>query len=158
MAAVTGVAAALRSGALPAQAWRRAGVLAPDGAPEPADLARRWPGRPAAVATLVAATRLTATLGAAPATVLDQVAASLAREGEAAGQRRAALAGPLATARLLAWLPAVGPVLGLVLGADPVGVLLDGRGGTALLVAGLLLVLGGRRWTARLLADAQDQG
>lgn len=156
VAAVTGVAVALRSGALPAEAWRRAGVRAPLGVPPREELARRWPGQVGAVTTLVAAAELTATLGVAPATVLDRVAVTLARDAEAAGQRQAALAGPLATARLLGWLPVVGLGLGFALGADPLGVLLDGGAGSALLLVGAALLLAGRRWTARHVADARE--
>lgn len=155
VATVTGVAAALRSGAPPAEAWRRAGVRAPLGVPSREELERRWPGQRAAVATLVAAADLTVTLGVAPATVLDQVAATLVRDAEAAAQRRTALAGPLATARLLAWLPAVGLLLGVALGADPLAVLLDAGAGSALLLAGTLLLLAGRRWTRRYVAEAR---
>lgn len=157
LATLTAVAAALRSGAVPEQAWRREGVPAPLGVPGRAALLARWPGQTGALTTVLAAAELTATLGLAPATVLDQVADSLARDAEAAGRRRAALAGPVATARLLGWLPALGLGLGVALGADPVAVLLDGGGGSALLVTGGLLLLVGHRWTARCVAEARGE-
>src|SRR3546814_12260160 len=55
-------------------------------------------------------------------------------------------AGPLAMARLLAWLPAGGVLLGTVLGADPVAVLLGGGVGGLCLVGGGALFLIGHRW------------
>lgn len=157
VAVVVQVAAALRSGAHPAQAWAE-GLGAPvaDGVPGRADLARRWPQAASGTAAVVAAARLTTRLGVSPAPVLDEVAAGLVRDAEAAAQRAAALAGPLATARLLAWLPAAGLLLGAALGAAPWTVLLDGGGGTALLLTGGLLTAAGRRWTAREVAAARS--
>ena len=64
----------------------------------------------------------------------------------------------MATARVLAWLPALGLVLGLALGADPFAVLLDGSGGSALLAVGVLLTWAGRRWTGRHLRAATAAG
>ncbi|WP_199424302.1 type II secretion protein F [Actinotalea solisilvae] len=157
MATLTAVAAALRGGAVPEEAWRRAGVRAPLGVPQRGALLARWPGQSGALATVLAAAELTTTLGVAPATVLDQVATSLARDAEAAGQRRAALAGPVATARLLGGLPVLGLGLGVALGADPVAVLLDGGAGSTLLVAGGLLLLVGHRWTARCVTEARGE-
>lgn len=155
LGALTQVATALRSGALPEHAWARAGVRAPRGVPSRTDLLARWPRQAVAVGTVLAAAELTATLGVAPAGLLDQVAATLAHDAEAAGQQRAALAGPVTTARLLAGLPAAGLLLGGALGADPLAVLLDGAGGTALLLVGGLLLLAGRRWTARCVSEAR---
>lgn len=159
LAALTEVAGLLRAGADPAAAWRHGmGLTVVDGVPRLPDLVA-WAGGDVATARAVlAAARLSAELGVAPAQVLDRVVASLALSAEEAGQRAAALAGPRATARLLVWLPALGLVLGLALGADPVGVLLDGGAGTALLVAGLALTILGRRWTARYLRAAADAG
>ena len=97
-------------------------------------------------------------LGAAPASTLHEIALSLAREHEAAGQRSAALAGPRATARLLAGLPGVGVLLGLGLGADPLGVLLDGGTGSALLCGGVILTCAGRWWTGRCVQEAARAG
>ena len=159
VAAVSAVAGALRSGADPATAWERGlGVSTVGGVPSPADLVHRFPGDLASAAAVLAAARLAVEVGAAPAQVLDRVAATLTREAEAAGQRRAALAGPLATARVLAWLPALGLVLGATLGADPVAVLLGGGPGTALLVLGSVLTGIGRRWTARHVRVATAAG
>lgn len=156
--AVLAVAAALRAGASPAQAWQRCwGVAAPDGVPAVRDVRVRC-ADPRHAAAVVAAARLAARTGAPLAVVLERVGASLAEEEEVEGQRRAALAGPRATVRVLTWLPLVGVALGWSLGADPVAVLLDGGVGTLLLVAAGLLTMLGRRWSGRLLRAARDAG
>lgn len=156
IARVTAVAAELRSGASPATAWERGlGVRTEDGLPRQQDLVRVMDERAVAV---LAAARLAEEVGAAPAAVLERIAAALVEEAEADARRRAAFAGPRATARLLAWLPLGGVVLGLALGARPDEVLLDGRGGTALTAVAVLLVAAGRRWTGRHLAAAAAVG
>jgi len=94
-------------------------------------------------------------LGAELATVLDRVAIGLAADEECEGERRGALAGPRATAQVLAWLPLLGLVLGVALGANPLAVVLGGGLGTAAAVAGVALVLLGRWWTGALLARAE---
>lgn len=156
--AVLAVAAALRAGASPAQAWRRCwGAAAPDGVPSLADARSRCADDRHAAA-VVAGARLAARTGAPLAEVLERVAASLAEDEAVEGQRRAALAGPQATVRVLTWLPAVGAALGWSLGADPVAVLLDGGIGTALLAGAGVLTWTGRRWSGRLLAVARAAG
>lgn len=153
--AVAGVSAALRSGAPPDVAWRRAlGVHADGGVPSWPELTARCDGDRDVPAALLAAGRLAARTGAPLADVLDRVGAAMARDAESAGQRTAALAGPRATARLLAWLPASGVVLGFLLGADPLAVLLDGGAGTLLLVLGALLTAAGRAWNGRCVRAA----
>ncbi|MGV8976813.1 MAG: type II secretion system F family protein [Cellulomonas sp.] len=107
---------------------------------------------------VVAAGRLAATLGAPLAPVLDRVAESVVADDEVDGERRAALSGPRSTATLLGWLPLLGIGLGFALGADPVGVVLRGGAGTTSAVVGAALLLGGRRWTARLVSRAMLAG
>lgn len=154
---VLAVAAALRAGASPSQAWLRCwGVAAPDGVPALADARRVVDERHARA--VVAGARLASRTGAPLAAVLERVGAALAEDDAVEVQRRAALAGPQATVRVLTWLPVVGVVLGWALGADPVGVLLDGGLGTALLLAAALLTWAGRRWSARLLLAARAAG
>ncbi|WP_246169358.1 hypothetical protein [Actinotalea subterranea] len=158
---LTAVAAAMRSGAPAPIAWQRGmGVPARDGVPHWADLVDVTRVDRSTARAVAAAARLAQATGAPPAPVLDAMAVALARDAEAAGQRRAALAGPAATARLLGVLPVLGVLLGVALGADPLAVLLDGGGGSGLLGAGLLLMAVGRRWTARYLraAVAQAEG
>lgn len=153
------VSAALRAGAPPALAWQRGwGVRSDDGLPRMDDLVERCGGDASVAVAVQAAARLAQRSGAPPAAVLDRLGAALDDEQEIAGQRRAAMAGPRATARLLAWLPLFGVALGAALGANPVGVLLDGRLGTVLLAAAGLLSWTGRRWSSQLLVAAERAG
>ncbi|WP_222594375.1 type II secretion system F family protein [Actinotalea fermentans] len=156
--AVLGVAAALRAGASPSVAWDRCwGIAAPDGIPALADVAARC-GDPRHAAAVVAGARLAARTGASLAVVLERVGAALADDEAVEVQRRAALAGPRSTVRVLSWLPLAGVGLGWSLGADPVAVLLDGGGGTALLAGAALLTWAGRAWSGRLVAAARGAG
>jgi tight adherence protein B len=107
------------------------------------------------VAAAAAAFRLARELGAPPGQVLGAVVTGVAELREAQALRRASLAGPRATARLLGWLPLAGIGLGMLLGADPIGVLLGGGAGGAALAAGTTLFVLGHRWVARLVRDAE---
>lgn len=109
----------------------------------------------AAVATVVAATRLSHVTGAPLADVLDRCVATVVEAERAHDDRRVALAGPRSTARILTGLPLLGLVLGAGLGADPVGVALDGGWGTASVAGGLALLYAGARWTAALVRAAE---
>lgn len=88
------------------------------------------------------------------ADVLTRFAAQLEAEDDAGDARQTALAGPKATARLLTWLPVLGLGLGMMLGVDPVGVLLANGLGLAALAAGCVLTVVGRIWSARLVHAA----
>ncbi|MCB7135251.1 type II secretion system F family protein [Cellulosimicrobium marinum] len=156
---VAQVGALLRAGRSPAAAWAAVTGAPADaaGAPRVAALAPHVGGEPTARA-VVAACRLAAEVGAPLATVLDEVAAAVAADAEARAERDAALAGPRATTRVLLWLPAVGVVLGYVLGADPVASALDGGVGTLGVLTGVLLLLAGRTWSAKLVDRARAVG
>lgn len=156
---VTQVGALLRAGASPGVAWERATGVRVDaaGVPRADDLARHVGGVGTARA-VVAACRLAGEVGSPLVAVLEEVAASLAADAEAAADRDAALAGPRATTRVLLWLPAVGVLLGYVLGADPVATALDGGIGTVGVLLGVLLLLAGRTWSQRLVARARAVG
>ncbi|WP_188484623.1 type II secretion protein F [Cellulomonas carbonis] len=156
VAAVGEVAAALRVGASPPTAWARVGVRC-DAVPVLEDVTRLG-AEPCHAAAVVAATRLAADLGAPPSALLERVALAVARDAEAAAQRRTALAAPRATTTLLTWLPLGGLALGVALGADPLARLLDGGGGTASALAGLVLAIVGRRWSAAVLRSAERAG
>jgi len=157
-AIVTDVAARLRAGAEPEAAWDGAlGGRVPPGGPGVLDLVAPGDDRSQA-AVVVVAGRLAAELGAPLAPLLDGVARQLVAQAEAESERRAALAGPRATARVLTSLPALGVLLGTAVGADPVAVLLDGGIGSAALVVGLALLLAGRAWTGRLARSAASAG
>ncbi|MDQ0031130.1 type II secretion system F family protein [Arthrobacter bambusae] len=88
------------------------------------------------------------------ADVLTRFAAQLEAEDDAGDARQTALAGPKATARLLTWLPVFGLGLGMMLGVDPVGVLLANGLGLAALTAGGVLTVTGRLWSSRLVHAA----
>lgn len=158
------VAAVVRAGAAPGSAWSQvAGVRTGlDGAPLTADLVAviESVDRTALrqVSTVVAATRLAHELGMPLAAVLDRTAATVGAAQESAAERASALAGPRATARVLGWLPVLGLAVGTALGADPVALALDGGAGTASVLLGLVLLVVGRWWTARLVRTAERAG
>lgn len=85
---------------------------------------------------------------------LAEVLAAVQRDVEAsarfAKQTRARMAGPRASAAVLAGLPLVGVALGEAMGARPVHVLTTSAPGQLLLLAGCGLVLAGVAWSARL--------
>ena len=93
--------------------------------------ARQRRATAAGVPGAVASCRLSTALGAPLADILQTVAGGVAESGRAEASRRAALAGPRSTARLLACLPVVGLGLGMLVGADPASLLLDGGLGGA---------------------------
>ncbi|WP_370872163.1 MULTISPECIES: hypothetical protein [Arthrobacter] len=84
------------------------------------------------------------------ADVLTRFASQLEAEDDAGDARQTALAGPKATVRLLTWLPVFGLGLGMMLGVDPLGVLLANGLGLAALAAGGVLTVTGRIWSSRL--------
>jgi len=88
------------------------------------------------------------------ADVLTRFSAQLEAEDDAGDARQTALAGPKATVRLLTWLPVFGLGLGMLLGTDPVGVLLANGVGLAALAAGGVLTVAGRIWSSRLVHAA----
>lgn len=174
---VTEVATMLRSGAPPATAWARVGVLADmSGVPDAHALrarsaerdTRRWPAlrRPRGVAGarevaharrvdgVIAGCRVAADIGASLAPVLDGVAAAVVRAREGEARRSAALAGPQATARLLGWLPVGGLAIAALMGADLAGALSGGGLVTTSVMVGAGLMVVGRRWSGRLVRDA----
>lgn len=92
--------------------------------------------------------------GAPLAQILDRYAAHLEAARDAEAMRRTALAGPKATVRLLTWLPGFGLVLGILLGLDPLRVLLGTVAGGITLCAGIGLMALGRWWSRTLLRSA----
>jgi tight adherence protein B len=162
-AALLVVAAQLRAGSSPEDSWRRVlgpGVPVVDGVPDasalvgPVRRGRAGSGDASRAAAVVVAAGVARSLGAPLAGVLEHVAGSLAADEEAAAELDAALAGPRATARVLAWLPVLGLVVAGLLGADPLAVLLGGGIGTASAALGAGLLVLGRLWTRGLLRRA----
>lgn len=94
------------------------------------------------------------TSGCPLADILTRFCAQLEAEDDADAARQTALAGPKATVRLLSWLPVLGLGLGMVLGVDPLGILLGNAVGVAALVAGVVLTVAGRVWSSRLVSSA----
>lgn len=137
----------LRAGAATEDALRvAAGELA--GA-EPLVVAATRPGGEIA-RELLAVLALAETTGAA---LVDPVARLMAAHRARLALRRelaAELAGPRATWRLLAGLPVAALLLGVALGADPVGFLLGTAVGRACLVTALALVATGSWWSRRI--------
>lgn len=88
--------------------------------------------------------------GAGLAQAARRLAAAQATSQTIRRELAAQLAGPRATAKVLAGLPALGLLLGSGLGADPLGWLLGTPLGWGVLVAGCLLELAGILWTRRI--------
>lgn len=104
------------------------------------------------LARVAAAWRVADERGVALAELLEAVRTDVA--GRVAFRQRAAagLAGPRATAAVLAALPLLGVALGQAVGAAPVALLLGTSAGGALLVVGTGLACAGLAWTARITA------
>ncbi|GLW17279.1 membrane protein [Streptomyces sp. NBRC 13847] len=93
--------------------------------------------------------------GAGLACGLERIASGLRAQRDQRDELRAQLAGPRATALMLALLPVGGLLMGSALGADPLRVLLHTPAGWGCLVIGGLLEWGGVVWTARIVAAAE---
>jgi tight adherence protein B len=78
----------------------------------------------------------------------------LRARAEAEAELRSAVAGPRASAAVLAGLPGLGLLMGSGVGADPWRVLTTTGTGTVLLVAGVCLEAAGLLWSARLVRAA----
>ncbi|WP_156155943.1 type II secretion system F family protein [Demequina phytophila] len=136
----------LRAGLPSADAWARAGVevpASPDGTLERA---------------VAAADALAVRTGAPLASMLLAIAEAGADAREADALRRAALAGPRLSARVLMWLPVAGLALGALVDARTLRVLALTPLGWVLLGIGGALTWAGRAWTARIVARAGAAG
>lgn len=104
------------------------------------------------LADVSAAWHLAEQAGAPLAAILDRMAGAIQHQVEL--DREVAIeAGPArATARLMAVLPVFGLGLGLLLGVNPVAVLLGSGLGVACLVAGLALACAGVWWIERIVS------
>lgn len=92
--------------------------------------------------------------GAPTARLLTVLASALRDVQDAEQARRSAFAGPRTTGRILLCLPVAGLGLGILLGADPLGMLLGSPAGRLLLMTGALLTVGGWWWMRLLLRSA----
>ena len=155
------VASRLRSGVSPAEAWGRAAGrlglpegVGDDGVPA---LVGALPPSPAAAGAR-AACLLAAELGAPAAEILDECLVAVTQAEAEESARAVAIAGPAASARMLAALPAVGVLLAMALGADPLRAALGGGLGSIAVVAGMAAYAAGIAWTRRLVAAARSGG
>ena len=96
--------------------------------------------------------------GAPAALVLDEVGAGLIAQIAQADEREVALAGPRATASVLAALPLAGVALGGLIGVNILGVLFGTPLGWACTASGGLLWGLGRAWSAALVRSAARAG
>ena len=106
------------------------------------------------LAQLAAAWTLAQRHGIPLADVLDAVRGDLDHRVRANRRLHAALAGPRATAAVLAALPVLGLLLGQAVGAHPWRVLTGGEAGQVLLLVGSVLICAGLAWSGRLVAKA----
>lgn len=93
--------------------------------------------------------------GAALAPALDRAAGVLRDLAQSAREVETALAGPLATSRIVLALPAIGVLLGVLLGFDVVGSFATVPGVICLLGGGTMIAVA-VRWNRRLLRWARD--
>lgn len=100
--------------------------------------------------------QIAVTAGASLATLVDRVEAMLRTEEAHRQEVAAQLAGPRATARLLAVLPVLGISMGAALGMNPFAFLFGTPIGLACLLAGLTLAAGGVAWTHHLVRRAES--
>jgi tight adherence protein B len=153
--------AELRSGAHPVTAAESAGI---DAAPEAAEAMRRIAaaarldgdlgGGDGVLGQLARAWSLVRRHGLPMAEILEAVRRDVVAGVRFARQSHARMAGPRASAVILALLPAVGVVLGEAMGAGPLHVLFSTSAGQVLLVAGCGLIWAGMAWSAKLTGQA----
>jgi len=148
--AVLRLAVLLEAGVPAARAWPHVRPGAPAESPTPAAIAELG----GAWRAVGAAWSVSAAVGAPLADSLRAIAAALRDAQETADQVRVTLAEPAGTARLMAWLPLVAVALGSALGFDTVAVLVGSPAGWACATAGLLCMVGARRWSVRLVRRA----
>ncbi len=119
---------------------------------------RRVAGLPGAegLGAVAACWEATQATGSGLSTALGRVGEALRAELEHRRDIETELAGPRASARLLVLLPAVGVLLGLGLGVDPLGWLLGTVPGRIVAAVGVGLDLLGAWWVARLVRVAVD--
>lgn len=140
----------IASGVPPAQALAQAAVRPARGG--------RDGGSIVGAASVSAAWSVAERSGAALAPALRGAAESLRDRAEAARDVETALAGPRATARLMAWLPLVGMAMSHAIGVDVLGALVGGPLGWATAAGGVVLLSAGRAWTSRLVRAASAAG
>ncbi len=139
------------------EAFTAVAAVAKDGGDVAAALLRAVPPRGGeGLVRLAACWRVSVATGGGLAALVERLGGSL-REAEAHRQDLdAQLAGPRATARLLAVLPALGLLMAAGLGMSPLAFLFGEPAGIGCLLTGLLLDGAGVWWTNRLVARAAE--
>jgi tight adherence protein B len=107
-------------------------------------------------AALAAAWWVAVESGAPLAPTLQRFAASLRELAQSLRDVEVALAGPLATSRIVLALPAIGLLFGALLGFDAPRILVTTPAGWACVVIGVLLVVCGVRWNRGLIRRARQ--
>ncbi|MDO4606254.1 MAG: hypothetical protein Q4B12_02915 [Bowdeniella nasicola] len=148
----------LRAGTPLAESWRHTATLhglSPDIADDgvPAALAQLGP----AGHILQAAFPLAERTGAGLSDILDACAQAATAADDAAAARAIALAGPRASARILAGLPLLGMGGAALAGIDVLGSISDGGVGTVNGLVGAALWIAGVRWSRYLIKRASEQ-
>lgn len=156
-AVVQRLAVLLAAGVAPASAWgyvdEEVAAVARHGESITATLAARtdaWRG-------LAAAWQVATEAGAPLAPALRTFAASLRSLAQAGREVDTALAGPVATARMVMVLPVVGVLFGMVLGFNTLATLFTTVPGLVCLATGAALMLIAHRWNRRLVARARPR-
>lgn len=162
--ACAALASELRSG----QPMRSGLLTALDGVAPHAVASARWGGdvaeglrRDAATDQLplwrsvAACWEVSQTSGAGLAVALERLTTAARSAEEVRVQLQAHLSAPRATARMLALLPAIGIVLGVSLGGDPLGWLLGTPIGRLCLAGGVILTGLGLWWVNRIAANVE---
>lgn len=113
------------------------------------------PAERAAWAALAAAWWVAVESGAPLAPTLQRFSVSLRSLAQSLRDVEVALAGPVATSRIVLALPAIGLLFGIVLGFDVPRILLTTAPGWVCLAVGAALIAGGVRWNRRLIVRAR---
>lgn len=160
------LAVLLGAGVAPASAWQHVAVRSTsevprrvvDGTDVSTDLAAAAAARPASESlawrSVAAAWGLAEEAGAPLGPALREQAATLRDLAEVNRDVAAALAGPVATTRIVATLPALGLLFGMALGFDTIRIL-GTPAGIGCLAAGGALALIAWRWMRRLVLAAR---
>ncbi|WP_018654093.1 type II secretion system F family protein [Actinomadura flavalba] len=124
--------------------------------PDPIERLERLAGTPGAegLRLIAACWRIGSEKGGTLGTVLDGLAAALRDEEAQRAEVATQLAGPRATARLLAGLPLLGLAMAAAMGANPLSFLFGTPPGLLCLTIGLTLNATGLWWTNRLAHNA----
>lgn len=162
--ACSALASELRSG----QPMRAGLLTALDGVAPHAEAAARWGGdvpeglrRDAATdhlplwRSVAACWEVSESSGAGLAVALERLTTAARSAEEVRVQLQAHLSAPRATARMLALLPAIGILLGISLGGDPLGWLLGTPIGRLCLAGGVILTGLGLWWVNRIAANVE---